>query len=110
MSARLDAGAGALSGVVLAVGLSRAIWGGKGWAFYAENPFFWGKIGCFMLIGLLTVPGTIAFLKWRKAATADPAFQPDAAEAARLRALTGVQAVVLIALLVCAAVMARWPF
>lgn len=108
--ARLDAGAGALSGGVLAVGLSRTIWGGKGWAFYAENPFFWGKIGCFILIGLLTVPGTIAFLKWRKAATADPAFQPDAAEAARLRALTGVQAVVLMALLVCAAAMARWPF
>ena len=63
-----------------------------------------------LILGLLTVPGTIAFLKWRKAATADPAFQPEAAEAARLRALTGVQTVVLIALLVCAAIMARWPF
>lgn len=108
--ARLDAGAGALSGLVLAVGFSRAIWGGKGWAFYQENPFFWGKVGCFMLIGLLTVPGTIAFLRWRKAQTADASFTPDPAEVARLRTLTGVQALVLIVLLGCAATMARWPF
>ena len=108
--ARVDAGAGGLSAVVLAVGVARAIWGGKGWAFYEANPFFWGKIACFLLIGALTVPGTIAFLKWSKAMKADAAFRPDPAEVARLRGLTGLQALVLVVLLACAAAMASWPF
>lgn len=108
--ARLDAGAGSLSAVVLAVGVCRVIWGGKGWAFYEANPFFWGKIACFAVIGALTVPGTIAFLKWRKARAADAAFRPDPAHVTRLRALTGLQALVLIPLLACAAAMARYPF
>ena len=104
--ARLDAGAGALSGLVLLAGISRAVWGGKGWAFYEANPFFWGKVACFAVIGALTVPGTIAFLKWRKAQRADPPM----AEVSRLRGLTGLQLLVLIPLLACAAAMARWPF
>jgi len=108
--ARLDAGAGGLSGLVLAVGVCRVIWGGKGWAFYEANPFFWGKIACFALIGALTIPGTIAFLKWRKARVADAAFRPEAAQVARLRRLTGLQALALVPLLACAAAMARWPF
>lgn len=108
--ARLDAGAGVLSALVLAVGVCRVIWGGKGWAFYEANPFFWGKIACFVVIGALTVPGTIAFLKWRRAAAADAGFRPDLAQVARLRTLTGLQALVLIPLLGCAAAMARYPF
>ncbi|RZJ03055.1 MAG: DUF2214 family protein [Brevundimonas sp.] len=108
--AALDAGAGATSGLVLAVGICRVIWGGKGWLFYQTNPFFWGKLGCFFLIGALTVPGTIAFLKWKTAREADAAFQPAPDQVARLRRLTGVQSLALVGLLVCAAAMARWPF
>jgi putative membrane protein len=106
--ARADAGAGGLSGLVLAVGIARVIWGGKGWAL--ANPFFWAKLACFLVIGLLTVPSTMAFLKWRKALAADPAFRPEPAQAQRLRDLTGVQALVLVVLLACAAAMARYPF
>jgi len=108
--ARLDAGAGATAALVLAVGVCRVIWGGKGWAFYEANPFFWGKAACFAAVGALTLPGTIAFLKWRKARAADAAFQPAASEVARLRRLTGLQALALIPLLACAAAMARYPF
>lgn len=108
--ARLDAGAGALSGVVLLVGISRAVWGGKGWAFYEANPFFWGKIACFVLIGVLTIPGTLAFLKWKKAQSTDRAFTPSADQVSRLRRLTGLQLLVLVPLLACAAAMARYPF
>ena len=108
--ARLDAGAGATAALVLAVGVCRVIWGGKGWAFYEANPFFWGKVACFAVVGALTLPGTIAFLKWRKARAADAAFQPAASEVARLRRLTGLQALALIPLLACAAAMARYPF
>lgn len=108
--AALDAGAGATSGLVLLIGVCRVIWGGKGWLFYQTNPFFWGKIACFALIGALTVPATAAFLKWRRAKAADPGFEPGASQVSRLRTLTGLQALLLIPLLACAAAMARWPF
>lgn len=108
--ARLDAGAGALSFLVLAVGVGRAVWGGKGWLFYETNPFFWGKIGCFAVIGLLSIPPTMAFLRWNKARRVDADFQPDAGQIARARLFNGLMALMLIPLLICAAAMARWPF
>lgn len=108
--AALDAGAGMTSFAVLAVGMARVVWGGKGWLFYQTNPFFWIKIACFLLIGALTVPGTVAFLKWRKAQTENLAFEPAASQVTRLRMLTGLQAILLIVLLASAAAMARWPF
>ena len=108
--ARTDAAAGGLSTLVLVAGISRVIWGGKGWAFYQANPFFWGKLASFLIIGLLTIPGTMAFLRWRKAQAADAGFRPAVEEVARLRRLTGYQTLMLVPLLACAAAMARWPF
>lgn len=107
---RVDAAAGLMAGLVLVVGVLRVTWAGKGWAFYEANPFFWGKVACFALIAVLTIPGTVAFLKWSRLKKADPGFEPPAAEVARLRGLTGWQALVLIPLLACAAAMARYPF
>jgi hypothetical protein len=49
------------------LGFSRAIFAAKGWEYYAHNAFFWAKIGTFLVIGLLSVPPTLAFLKWRRA-------------------------------------------
>ena len=106
--ARIDMMAGLLSFAVLAVGIGRAVWGGKGWMFYESNPFFWGKIGCFAVIGLLSVPPTLAFLRWNRARRADPAFQPPADQIARARLFNGLMALMLIPLLVSAAAMARW--
>lgn len=108
--ARLDAGYGAVAGLVLLIGGARVVWGGKGWMFYESNPFFWTKLGAFVAIGLLSIPPTLAILRWRKAMRADPGFQPNAAEVARARAFTGWQMLALIPLLASAAAMARWPF
>jgi putative membrane protein len=63
----IDAWYGALAALILIVGFSRAIFAAKGWAYYAHNAFFWAKIGTFIVIGLLSVPPTLAFLKWRRA-------------------------------------------
>ena len=60
---------GALAALIVIVGFSRAIFAAKGWAYYAHNGFFWAKIGTFTAIGLLSVPPTLAFLKWRRAST-----------------------------------------
>ena len=64
---RIDAWYGVLAVLILIVGFSRAIFAAKGWAYYAHNAFFCAKIGTFIAIGLLSVPPTLAFLKWRRA-------------------------------------------
>ena len=107
--ARIDRGYGMTAMLVLVVGVSRVIWGGKGWAFYQENPFFWGKVGAFVLIALISAGPTIRILKWAQAARADAGFQPPEAEVKAVRTSLGLQALLLVILLACAAAMARWP-
>lgn len=50
----------------VATGLLRAFLGAKGWSFYSGNPFFWAKVGTFVVIGLLSIPPTLTFARWRK--------------------------------------------
>lgn len=68
--ARVDIGYGATATAIVAVGFSRAVFAAKGWAYYSHNAFFWAKIGVFVLIGLLSVPPTVAFIRWRRAGMA----------------------------------------
>jgi putative membrane protein len=63
----IDAWYGVLAALILIVGFSRAIFAAKGWDYYEHNAFFWAKIGTFVAIGILSVPPTLAFLKWRRA-------------------------------------------
>ena len=108
--ARIDAMTGLVSGLVLVVGLLRVFLGGKGWAFYQENPFFWAKVATFVLIGLLSIGPTISFLRWNRARKADTAFQPEAGEVAAARRALGFMALLVVPLVGFAAAMARWPF
>jgi putative membrane protein len=64
--AAIDAWYGVLAGLILIVGFARAIFAAKGWDYYAHNVFFWAKIGTFLAIALLSVPPTLAFLRWRR--------------------------------------------
>ena len=91
--ARLDGGFGAVAGLILVVGAARVIWGGKGWAFYESNPFFWAKVATFAIIGLVSIAPTRRFLAWAKAARSDAGFQPAADPAAGLRGGHGPLAV-----------------
>lgn len=72
---RVDGLFGMFAGLVLLTGAVRAVWGAKGWSFYAHNPVFHAKIGLFVLVGLLSILPTVAFLRWRKARRADPAYR-----------------------------------
>ncbi len=63
----IDLWYGILAGLILIVGFSRAVFAAKGWSYYSHNGFFWAKIGAFLAIGLLSVPPTIAFIRWRRA-------------------------------------------
>jgi putative membrane protein len=71
----MDLWYGVLAALIIIVGFARAIFAAKGWDYYAHNAFFWAKIGTFVVIGLLSVPPTLAFLRWRRmsAAPADEA-------------------------------------
>lgn len=108
--ARLDGGFGATAGLILIVGACRVFLGGKGWAFYEANPFFWAKVATFLIIGLVSIIPTIRFIAWVRAARADPSFQPDEADRRKVRNALGVEVLLLLPLLAFAAAMARYPF
>jgi putative membrane protein len=62
----IDLWYGILAGLIIIVGFSRAIFAAKGWLYYSHNAFFWAKLGTFAVIGLLSVPPTIAYIGWRR--------------------------------------------
>lgn len=67
---RIDAGYGAAAGAILVTGLLRVFWFGKGAEYYAHNVFFWVLIGGFALVGVLSLPPTFHFMRWRRATQA----------------------------------------
>jgi putative membrane protein len=68
--AAIDLWYGILAAAVVIVGFCRAIFAAKGWAYYSHNAFFWAKLGSFAAIGLLSIPPTLAFIRWRKQGSA----------------------------------------
>lgn len=107
---RIDMGYGATAALILIVGLLRLFFGAKGVNFYLGNFFFWGKMACFALIGVMSVIPTLRFLQWRNTRKVDPAFVPTDAEASGVRRWMRYQSLVLVVLLAFAAAMARVPF
>ncbi|SDL43240.1 DUF2214 family protein [Pseudomonas indica] len=62
-----DIALGITAGVVLATGLLRIFWQGKGLEFYLKNGFFHAKVSLFILIVLLSILPTFTILNWRNA-------------------------------------------
>jgi putative membrane protein len=98
---RLDLVYGIVAGLIIFVGFSRAIFAAKGWHYYMHNGFFWAKIGTFALIGLASVPPTLAYLRWRKAGA------PSDQEIKRVRFYLHLELALFVPLLGFAAAMAR---
>jgi len=107
--AKLDIGYGATAGLMVLVGVARVIWGEKGWAYYADNHLFWGKMGLFALIAIASIRPTLIYLKWRKAQREDGAFVPETKDVRAARILVGNQMILLVFVVILAAGMARWP-
>ena len=82
---RIDSFYGAFAGIVIVAGVLRVIFGAAGWEYYVGNYMFWAKMAAFVLVGLLSIPPTLAVLGWRKQLAANPSFSPDNAQVARLR-------------------------
>jgi putative membrane protein len=106
--AGIDMGYGMTAMALIAMGIARVAFGIKGHDFYLHNPWFHAKMGAFVLVGLLSILPTMRFLRWRKALAANPIFLPDAAETARMRAIVRFELILLAAIFVLAAAMARY--
>lgn len=93
--------------LVLATGVARVLWFGKGAAYYMGNSLFHAKVGLFVLVGLLSILPTLEFIKWRSAVKAGQVPEPSARQ---LRLVTWSIRLELLALLfipLLAALMAR---
>jgi putative membrane protein len=84
------------------VGFCRAAFAAKGWAYYSHNAFFWAKIGTFLLVGLLSIAPTVAFIRWRGKGVI-----PDDAQVKAVRRWLLAEFVLFAPLLGFAAAMAR---
>ena len=104
---RIDGLYGILAGLALVAGGLRVVYGAKGAAFYTHNPLFWTKLGLFLLIGILSVPPTLDYIRWRKALRANPAALPSASAVQATRKLIHIQFGLLFLLPILAAMMAR---
>ena len=81
----IDMAYGAVAMLIIVVGVLRVSFGDKGADYYIHNWAFWLKMAAFLLVGLLSVPPTLAILGWRRKLAADPKFSPDAATITGLR-------------------------
>ena len=99
---RIDLMYGVLAGLIIVIGFSRAIFAAKGWAYYSHNLFFHLKVGTFVLIGLLSIPPTVAYIRWRRAGVA-----PNETQVAGVRRWLWAEMVLFALLPAFAAAMAR---
>ena len=105
--ARYDLFYGIFAGLLLVAGFLRVYMAVKGAAFYWGNPMFHTKLTLFLLMGLLSIPPTIRYIRWRKAVAANPNFTPTDAEVRSTRMLIHVQATLVLFIPLLAALMAR---
>ena len=95
---RVDSAYGIVAGLVIASGLARVFLGHAGAGYYGANWVFWGKMGLFALAGILSVPATLAILRWNKARKTDAAFAPADTEVMPHRRLLYAQFAVTLAI------------
>lgn len=97
-----------LSAVALLIaGFVRATQFEKGWAYYNANPVFHAKLGLFIVIGLLSIVPTVAFIRWGKDLQAGKAPQMTDAQHGRVRLCLNLQIALLVPLVLCASLMAH---
>jgi putative membrane protein len=72
---------------VLVTGFLRLGLGAKGADFYLSSWPIYVKVGLFLVVGILSVYPTLAFIRWRRALEHDPQWQLPAQEQASMRRL-----------------------
>lgn len=105
--ARIDLYYGGSAGLLILAGVARLIWGAKGWGYYQAQPFFWAKMATFALVGLISIPPTLAYLRWRRSAAVGETYIAPAAEVKRIRRYVMGETHLIALLLLFAVLMAR---
>ena len=93
----------------LATGLWRLLAGTeKATAYYVANHIFLAKMGFFVAILLLELWPALTLMRWRRvAARSGASWTPDGSTAARMRAISYLEALLVVAMVIAAVMMAR---
>jgi len=102
-----DAVYGASATILVIVGFLRVFFFEKGYEFYFASGTFIAKIALFVLVGILSAPPTIEFLRWRKATAAGNVPTPDPKRLALIRRLIHIELAGVVVIILMAALMAR---
>lgn len=104
---RIDLAYGVTAGLVLATGLARVIWFGKGLDYYLHNWVFHAKVTLFILVGLLSILPTLTFFNWRNDLLAGKAPTITPSQARRTIWVIRLELLLLVCLPFLASLMAR---
>lgn len=77
--------------VVLVTGFLRLVFGAKGADFYLQSWPIYVKVGLYLLVAVISVTPTLAFIRWRRQLDHDAAWQVPAGELARMRRLVMIE-------------------
>lgn len=102
-----DIAYGACAGLVLATGIARVLWFGKGWNYYLGNSLFHAKVGLFILVGLLSILPTVVFFNWRNAVQAGQVPQPSSRQVRLVTWVIRLELLLLLLIPLLAVLMAR---
>ena len=103
----LDRWYGITAGLVIVTGLCRMFLGPKGAAFYVHNPIFWTKLGLFVVVALLSIAPTVAYLRWGARAGPDGSVAVETRAFERIRGFLWAEVAVFVFIPLCATFMAR---
>jgi putative membrane protein len=98
---------GIAAGVLLVAGLARVFWFEKGAAYYFGSHAFLAKFSLFVVVGLLSIGPTIAFLSWRKSVKQGQAPVVPEPKIRSLRMIIHTELAAVVLILLFAAIMAK---
>ena len=92
---------------VLVTGILRLVFGAKGADFYLQSWPIYVKIGLFVVIAVISVIPTLAFIRWRRFLDHDRSWQVPPEERSRMRRLIMVEVHLAALIPVFAVIMSR---
>jgi putative membrane protein len=105
--AKVDGYYGLVAVLVVIAGISRVLFGANGYEYYVGNWVFWLKMAAYIVMGLLSLPPTLAFLRWRRAMERAEMTDPPAADVRTVRRWMLAEVHVLAVIAVLAAALGR---
>ena len=98
---------GVSAGVVLVIGWSRVYLFEKGVSYYTHNAAFLAKMGCFILVGLISIIPTMEFIAWRPAIRQGMCPSLTEKKLRRLKLCIRLELLLILAMIFCATLMAK---